>query len=140
MDESEYLENTILENAIEETKEELETFNNQLLILEKEPENKDAINEIFRMAHNLKGLAYTMGYKRKHRLTRDIESIFGEVREGRMKVNPELLDILFQCLEALKEHLSCVIETSNEGTNENEPIIARLDDILLKQGISNESR
>lgn len=140
MDEGEYLENTILENAIEETKEKLETFNNQLLILEKEPENKDAINEIFRMAHNLKGLAYTMGYKRMHRLTRDIESIFGEVREGRMKVNPELLDILFQCLDALKEHLSCIIETSDEGTNENEPIIARLDDILLKQGISNESR
>ena len=129
-----------LENFIECMKEELETFNNQLLILKKEPENQDAINEIFRMAHSLKGMATTMGYKRMHRLTRDIENIFGEVRNDRMKVNPELLDILFQCLNALKEHLSCIMETSDEGTNENEPLIARLDAILLKQRISNESR
>ena len=138
-------ESQYLEIAIEGMKEELEKFNNQLLILEKEPENQDVINEIFkyemfRMAHFLKGIAGMMGYKRMQYLTQDIENICREVVEDRMKMNPELLDILFQCLEALKEHLSCVIETSDEGTNENEPLIARLDAILLKQGISNESR
>jgi two-component system chemotaxis sensor kinase CheA len=135
MDESQYLE-----IFIDETKEHLEEFNNKLLLLEKEPENKEAIWRIFGMAHSLKGMAYVMTYKRMQRLTRDIESISREVAEDRMKMNPELLDILFQCLIALKEHLSCVIETSDEGTNENEPLIARLDAILLKQGISNESR
>ena len=138
-------ESQYLEIAIEGMKEELEKFNNQLLILEKEPENQDVINEIFkyemfRMAHFLKGIAGMMGYKRMQYLTQDIENICREVVEDRMKMNPELLDILFQCLEALKEHLSCVIETSNEGTNENEPLIARLDAILLKQGLPNESR
>lgn len=126
MDESQYLE-----IFIDETKEHLEEFNNKLLLLEKEPENKEAIWRIFGMAHSLKGMAYVMTYKRMQRLTRDIESISREVAEDRMKMNPELLDILFQCLEALKEYLSCVIETSNEGTNENEPLIARLDAILL---------
>ncbi len=129
-------ESQYLEIAIEGMKEELEKFNNQLLILEKEPENQDVINkifkyEMFRMAHSLKGIAAMMGYKRMQYLTQDIENICHEVAEDRMKMNPELLDILFQCLEALKEHLSCVIETSNEGTNENEPLIARLDAILL---------
>ena len=129
-------ESQYLEIAIEGMKEELEKFNNQLLILEKEPENQDVINEIFkyemfRMAHFLKGIAGMMGYKRMQYLTQDIENICREVVEDRMKMNPELLDILFQCLIALKEHLSCVIETSNEGTNENEPLIARLDAILL---------
>ena len=138
-------ESQYLEIAIEGMKEELEKFNNQLLILEKEPENQDVINkifkyEMFRMAHSLKGIAAMMGYKRMQYLTQDIENICHEVALDRMKMNPELLDILFQCLEALKEHLSCVIETSDEGTNENEPLIARLDAILLKQGISNESR
>ncbi len=129
-------ESQYLEIAIEGMKEELEKFNNQLLILEKEPENQDVINkifkyEMFRMAHSLKGIAAMMGYKRMQYLTQDIENICHEVAVDRMKMNPELLDILFQCLEALKEHLSCVIETSNEGTNENEPLIARLDAILL---------
>ena len=130
MDEKEY-RSPYLETYIDETKEHLEEFNNELLILKKEPENKDTIAQIIVMAHSLKGMATVMTYKRIHRLARDIESISRKVEEDRMKMNPELLDILFQCLEALKEHLSCVIETSNEGTNENEPLIARLDAILL---------
>ena len=129
MDVSQYLE-----IFIDETKEHLENLNNQLLILEKEPENKDTIDEIFRAAHSLKGMAGTMGYKRMQRLTHDMENVFMEVREGRMKVNPNLVDIVFQCLDALEEYLSCIMETSDEGTNENEPIIARLKDVLVKEG------
>ena len=100
MDVSQYLE-----IFIDETKEHLENLNNQLLILEKEPENKDTIDEIFRAAHSLKGMAGTMGYKRMQRLTHDMENVFMEVREGRMKVNPNLVDIVFQCLDALEEYL-----------------------------------
>ena len=46
--------------------------------LEKEPENKDVINEIFRAAHSLKGMAGTMGFKRMQRLTHDMENVFQE--------------------------------------------------------------
>ncbi len=82
-------ESQYLEIAIEGMKEELEKFNNQLLILEKEPENQDVINEIFkyemfRMAHFLKGIAGMMGYKRMQYLTQDIENICREVVEVRM--------------------------------------------------------
>ena len=76
MDVSQYLE-----IFIDETKEHLENLNNQLLILEKEPENKDTIDEIFRAAHSLKGMAGTMGYKRMQRLTHDMENVFMEVRD-----------------------------------------------------------
>lgn len=131
MDVSQYLE-----IFIDETKEHLENLNNQLLILEKEPENKDTIDEIFRSAHSLKGMAGTMGYKRMQRLTHDMENVFMEVREGRMKVNPNLVDIVFQCLDALEEYLSCIMETSDEGTNDNEPIIARLNAVLVEDGDS----
>ena len=60
MDVSQYLE-----IFIEETKEHLQSLNEQLLVLEKEPDNKETINEIFRAAHSLKGMAGTMGYKRR---------------------------------------------------------------------------
>ena len=62
MDVSQYLE-----IFIDETKEHLQTLSDQLMILEQEPENTDTINEIFRAAHSLKGMAGTMGYKRMHR-------------------------------------------------------------------------
>ena len=65
-----------LEIFVEETKEHLQSLSDNLLILEKEPENKDTINEIFRAAHSLKGMAGTMGYKRMQSLTHNMENVF----------------------------------------------------------------
>ena len=75
------------------------------MILEQEPENMDTINEIFRAAHSLKGMAGTMGYKRMQRLTHDMENVFQEIRSGNMKVQPELIDVLFRGLDALAVYL-----------------------------------
>lgn len=62
-------------------------MNTQILELESDPENMDNINEIFRAAHSLKGMAGTMGYKRMQNLTHDMENVFSEVRNGNIKVN-----------------------------------------------------
>ena len=125
MDVSQYLE-----IFIDETKEHLESLNNQLLILEKEPENEETVNEIFRAAHSLKGMAGTMGYKRMQRLTHDMENVFSEVRSGKMKINANIVDIVFQCLDALEAYLTNIMEFQDEGTEDNEPIIARLNAVL----------
>lgn len=121
-----------LEIFLDETREHLENLNTQLLILEKEPENADTINEIFRAAHSLKGMAGTMGYKRMQKLTHDMENVFSEIRNGKMKVTAGLVDILFQSLDALEEYLENIQETSNEGTEDNETIILRLNEILAE--------
>ena len=88
--------NQYLEIFIDETKEHIQTLNDQLLIIENEPENKDCINEIFRAAHSLKGMAGTMGFKRMQRLTHDMENVFSEIRNDKMKVTAGLVDVLFQ--------------------------------------------
>ena len=95
MDISQYLE-----IFLDESKEHLQNLNEQILILEKEPENTDTINEIFRAAHSLKGMAGTMGFKRMQRLTHDMENVFSEVRNGKLKVTAGMVDVLFQCLDA----------------------------------------
>lgn len=125
MDVSQYLE-----IFIDETKEHLQSLNEQLLILEKEPGNADTINEIFRAAHSLKGMAGTMGYKRMQRLTHDMENVFSEIRNGKMQVSAGLVDVLFQCLDALEGYLDSILTSADEGTNDNEPIIHQLNDIL----------
>ena len=58
MDVSQYLE-----IFIDETEEHLQTLSDCIMELEKEPENMDTINEIFRAAHSLKGMAGTMIWK-----------------------------------------------------------------------------
>lgn len=125
MDLSQYLE-----MFIEETKEHLQDLNDQVLILEAEPDNIDTINEIFRAAHSLKGMAGTMGFKRMQRLTHDMENVFSEIRNGKMGVTPDLVDVVFKCLDAIEEYLDCIVNTSDEGENDNEDIIRTLNACL----------
>ena len=125
MDVSQYLE-----IFIDETKEHVQNLNSQILELEQDPENADVINEIFRAAHSLKGMAGTMGFKRMQTLTHDMENVFSEVRNGSIKVNASIIDVVFQCLDALEEYLANIQESADEGTNDNEPIIKELNNIL----------
>ncbi|MCM1155923.1 MAG: chemotaxis protein CheA [Roseburia sp.] len=125
MDVSQYLD-----IFLDETNEHLENLNTQILALEQEPDNMDTINEIFRAAHSLKGMAGTMGYKRMQTLTHDMENVFSEVRNGNIKVKAHMIDILFQCLDALEEYSTNVRESADEGTNDNEPLIKQLNAIL----------
>ena len=125
MDVSQYLE-----IFLDETSEHLQSLSDQLMILENEPENENTINEIFRAAHSLKGMAGTMGYKRMQNLTHDMEDVFSEVRNGKMKVSSHLIDVLFQALDALEEYKNIIQETRDEGTNDNEAIIKELQQIL----------
>ena len=125
MDVSQYLE-----IFIDETNEHLQDLSQHLMVLEEEPENADTINEIFRAAHSLKGMAGTMGYKRMQHLTHIMENVFSEIRNGKMTVTSELVDILFDCLDALQAYLDNIQQTADEGTDDNEPIIARLNAFL----------
>ncbi|MEG0963036.1 MAG: chemotaxis protein CheA [Lachnospiraceae bacterium] len=128
MDVSQYLE-----IFIDETNEHLQNLTDCIMSLEKEPENMDTINEIFRAAHSLKGMAGTMGFKRMQHLTHDMENVFQEVRSGNMKVTSGLVDVLFQCLDAIDTYLESVKESSDEGTEDNEAIIQELNNILEEE-------
>lgn len=118
---------------IEETKEHLQNLNEHLLILEREPENENTINEIFRAAHSMKGMSATMGFTRMQRLTHDMENVLSEIRNGKMKVTSDLVDILFKGLDALEAYLANIQETASEGEEDNEDIINALNNILKSQ-------
>ena len=134
MDVSQYLE-----IFLDETKEHLQSLNTQILNLEHSPEDADTINEIFRAAHSLKGMAGTMGYKRMQALTHELESIFTEVRNGSMKVKSNLVDVIFQAIDALEEYLANIQANADEGTNDNEHIIKQLQNILAGGGMEEEA-
>ncbi len=129
MDVSQYLD-----IFLDESKEHLQNLNTSVLNLEQDPENPETISEIFRAAHTLKGMAGTMGYKRMQTLTHDMENVFSEVREGNLKVNAAMVDVLFRCLDAIEGYVTTIQETSDEGDNDNEPIIKELNAILENKG------
>lgn len=127
MDVSQYLE-----IFIDESEEHLQTLSDCIMVLEKEPDNKDTINEVFRAAHSLKGMAGTMGFKRMQHLTHDMENVFQEVRSDHIKVTSGMIDLLFKCLDALEGYLDNIKGTSDEGTEDNEVIIKELNDFIAK--------
>ncbi len=126
--------NQYLEIFLDETKEHLESLNAQILNLEQSPDDADTINEIFRAAHSLKGMAGTMGYKRMQALTHDMENVFSEIRNGSLKVNSGMIDTLFQCLDALEEYTNNIQATADEGTNDNQALIDQLNEYLSGAG------
>ena len=125
MDVSQYLE-----IFIDETSEHVQTLSDCIMVLEKEPDNKDTINEVFRAAHSLKGMAGTMGFKRMQHLTHDMENVFQEVRSDKIAVDSAMIDLLFKCLDAIDGYLNNVKASSDEGTEDNEMIIKELNDFI----------
>ena len=129
MDTSQYLD-----IFLDESKEHLQNLSDQIMDLEQNPDNMDTVNEIFRAAHSLKGMAGTMGYKRMQTLTHDMENVFSEVRNGTFKVQPGMIDILFRSLDALEEYVDNIQQTTEEGTNDNQDLIDALNSILKNNG------
>ena len=127
MDVSQYLE-----IFIDESGEHLQSLSDCIMTLEKEPDNKDTINEVFRAAHSLKGMAGTMGFKRMQHLTHDMENVFQEVRSDKIAVDSAMIDLLFKCLDALDEYLANIKASADEGTEDNEIIIKELNDFIAR--------
>lgn len=87
----------------EETDEYLQTLNECILELEEHPEEKGLLDEIFRAAHTLKGMAATMGYKTMTELTHSMENVFELFKNGSLKITKEVITLIFSCLDKLSE-------------------------------------
>ena len=125
MDVSQYLQ-----LFIEESQDNLQTLNENLLNLENNPSDTETVNAIFRVAHTLKGMAGTMGFTKMQKLTHTIENVLSEIRSGNLSVNSNIVDVLFQSLDALENYVDVIINTSTEGDEEYADLIAALGKII----------
>jgi two-component system, chemotaxis family, sensor kinase CheA len=105
--------NQYLDIFIDESKEHLQAINQQVLLLEKSPEELSIVNEIFRSAHTLKGMSATMGYEDLANLTHCMENVLDAIRNKKINVTPEVLDVLFASLD----HLEAMVLSISEGGN-----------------------
>ncbi|WP_031518039.1 chemotaxis protein CheA [Desulfofalx alkaliphila] len=87
---------------LDELEEKLQIINDNLLVLEREPENQEVLQEIFRAAHTIKGSSGVMGYEKMASLTHEIENLFDKIRQGQVTVDSEMINILFEASDALR--------------------------------------
>lgn len=104
--------NQYLEMFIEESKEHLQACSEHLLELEKNPDDLAIVGEIFRSAHTLKGMSATMGFEDLADLTHKMENVLDAIRNEKIHVSPEILDIVFESVDHLEE---MVMDIANGG-------------------------
>lgn len=113
---------------LEESMENLQTLNESLLELEKNPNDVDTLNQIFRVAHTIKGMAATMGFNNIAELTHKMEDVLSEFRDGTVQVTQVVVTVLFDCLDTLEKMIDRVEEGSDETIDIKE-VIKSLEDI-----------
>lgn len=99
---------------IEEAEEHLQKLNSELLNLEANPANEGSIDEIFRAAHTLKGMAATMGFEQISELTHIMENVLDLLRSGKLEFSQNLGDVLFRCVDALERMVNSIVDGNDE--------------------------
>lgn len=99
---------------LEESMDNLQTLNETLLELEQSPGDVEKLNEIFRVAHTIKGMAATMGFNDIAELTHKMEDVLSEFREGQLQVTQQVVTVLFDCLDTLEKMVNNVEEGNDE--------------------------
>ncbi len=87
---------------LEEADEHMQTLEDDLIRLEKEADNEELLQEIFRASHTLKGSSATIGHKRMAQLTHSMENVLDKLRKNQLSVNSHIVDVLFECLDHLR--------------------------------------
>ncbi|KOS62679.1 chemotaxis protein CheA [Lysinibacillus agricola] len=122
--------NQYLEMFIEESKEHLQACNEHLLELEKNPDDLAIVGEIFRSAHTLKGMSATMGFEDLADLTHKMENVLDAIRNEKIHVSPEILDVVFESVDHLEE-MVMDIANGGDGKRDVSSTVAQLKRIEL---------
>lgn len=130
--------NQYLEVFIEESKEHLQACNEQLLELEKNPQDLSIVNEIFRSAHTLKGMSATMGYEDLASLTHQMENVLDEIRNSRLVTTPEILDVIFMAVDHLEDMVQS-IAAGGDGKLDVSETVKKLKSIEQGEPLSNQA-
>ena len=118
--------NQYLDIFIEESREHLQHMNDSLLELENDPKQKDLLNEIFRVAHTIKGMSGTMGFTNIATLTHEMENLLDALRNGEAEPTSQIIDILFRCFDSLDEYINHIIETGEEGELDSTELVKEI--------------
>ncbi|AXI10046.1 chemotaxis protein CheA [Oceanobacillus zhaokaii] len=120
-----------LEVFLDESREHLQAVNDNILKLEKKPDDLDIVNEIFRSAHTLKGMSATMGYEDIASLTHKMENVLDQIRNNKLTVTTEVIDIIFLAIEYLEDMVDS-ISAGKDGKRDVSELVYRLE--LVEKG------
>jgi two-component system chemotaxis sensor kinase CheA len=127
------MDDQYLDAFIRESEEEITKLNNSLLDLESDPGDREAMDQIFRTAHTLKGNFGAMGFDEASNLAHAMEDLLDEIREGEMQVSPDVMDLIFAGVDQI-ETIVREIESDGEPSTETGTLVDQLRTVLEEGG------
>lgn len=123
------MDNQYMDMFLDESHEHLQSLNEGLLRLEENMEEISVVNDIFRNAHTLKGMSATMGFAKIAELTHEMEDVLDLVRKEQLKLNEDIMDTLFKCLDSLEQMVDSVGNGEAEDVVDVSDLVAKLSSI-----------
>ena len=123
-----------------EVEDHLQKLNDNLLKLEKDPKNKDLLNELMRSSHTIKASSATMEYKKTAFLSHVMEDVFDYMRSGLLEATPKTIDELFKSVDVLEKSILEIKKLDKE--TDLDQTIEKLKKItgVANQGIGKSAR
>ena len=114
------MDDELYQTFITESEESITKLNNSLLELESNPEDREAIDDIFRRAHTLKGNFGAMGFDAAATVAHAVEDLLDEIRNDRLDATPERMDLVFEGVDRILDSLHDIERTgeSNVATDD----------------------
>ncbi len=122
---------------VEEAREHLDTLNQTLVDFEENPEDKEALNQIFRAAHTLKGMAAAMNYEKIQELSHKTEDTLDLVRNKELDVSTDLVDLIFDCFDGLEKMVEDIADSDATDFNIDD-LVEKLKDHMENTGNKNK--
>jgi len=116
----------IVMEFVEEGNEKADLVERYLLQLEKSPSSREAVAEVFRAMHTIKGATGFLGFTKLSTLAHTGESLLVRLRDGALVANPQIVNALLSLVDAVRESLSDIAATGQEGNREYEALISTL--------------
>ncbi len=121
----------LVKEFLVESNENLEAMNKNITELEKNPENKDILNELYRHTHTLKGSASFLNYNHLQSITHESENILDLLREGEVKLNPCIIETLLESIDKTSDIIQKINDTSSDSGIDISPTIQKLKGLAI---------
>ena len=124
----------IINDFVQEALELLDSLSENFIELEKNPDDKELLNTIFRAAHTIKGSAGFLGFQNLVELAHSAENILNRLRQGEIKLTSDMMDYLLKTMDILTAMIRNINDTGEEGNFDNEEIIRKLNMLAADEG------
>jgi two-component system chemotaxis sensor kinase CheA len=116
----------LISDFLAETKEGLDNLDNQLVTLEQNPNDKDLLSSIFRIMHTIKGTCGFLALSRLESVAHAGENIMDKVRSNQLAVSGNIVSLILECVDKIKEIIAAIEATGSEPEGNDEELIKKL--------------